>query len=137
MPTYKHYGESCALCGDWHPKRDMAKLYIGEGHNSYPTPRKIGCVCDNCLHKVYDFLEVSERQETERKPKRKNVPKCIGCDFCRQEAFHDGGKMHDYCHHPGLRLSGYKKRWIKSYERANTSPEWCPLRRGLKTDSEE
>lgn len=66
MSTYWLYKEACALCGDYIPARNMNKLYVGESHNSCPTPRKLCCVCDNCIPKLLDHLEVSLPEKTER-----------------------------------------------------------------------
>lgn len=97
MSTYKYFGEHCALCHDWFPKREMTKLYIGESHNSSPTPRKLCCVCDNCFPKLLDYLEVSEPEELEKRPyhpqHRQWCRKCVTyvnktakfCPYCGDE----------------------------------------------------
>lgn len=101
MSTYKYFGEHCALCHDWFPKRDMTKLYIGESHNSCPTPKKLCCVCDYCLPKLYDFLEVSEPEEPEKKP---YTPR----RWCRKCAS-DVGKTAKFCPYCGDELENQKK----------------------------
>ena len=62
--SYKHYTEICSLCGTEHPKRELNKLYISFGHTSVPSPKKICSICDDCLPRLCEVLEISLPDDT-------------------------------------------------------------------------
>lgn len=61
---YEHYTENCSICGGRHPKRDMNKLFIAYGHTSVPSPKKMCSICDECLPKLCEYLEVNAPDDT-------------------------------------------------------------------------
>ena len=63
--TYRYYQDPCALCGKEFPKRDLNKLLMARSHSSVPQARQLCGVCDNCLQKLLDFLEVPSKQNKE------------------------------------------------------------------------
>ena len=73
--SYENYTEECSLCGEKSPKRDMNKLYIAYGHTSVPSPKKLCSICDNCLPKLCDFLEVNAPDDTVHSRYSKNYYK--------------------------------------------------------------
>lgn len=93
--TYKYYQEPCALCGEDFPKRDLHKLMVSPAHISVPNPRRLCGLCDNCLPKLLDFLEVPEPEDKEKRPytPRRWCRKCIRdvgktsifCPYCGEE----------------------------------------------------
>jgi hypothetical protein len=52
------HGE-CQMCNGTYPKREMTKIYYGEAHVSVYNPRLICHICDDCLAKLAEFLEVN------------------------------------------------------------------------------
>ena len=64
--TYQFFRENCALCGADFPKRDLNKILMAPGHTSVSSPKKLCGLCDDCLPKLLDFLEVPEPEEKER-----------------------------------------------------------------------
>lgn len=66
--TYQFFRENCALCGADFPKRDLNKILMAPGHTSAPVPKKLCGICDDCLPKILDFLEVPEPEDKERAP---------------------------------------------------------------------
>ena len=57
--SYMRYTEICSLCGIEQPKRELNKLYISFGHTSVSSPKKICSVCDDCLPRLCEVLEIS------------------------------------------------------------------------------
>lgn len=101
MGTYQYFREPCALCGDYHPMRDMKKIYLGQSHHSCPTPRKLCSVCDNCFPKLLDFLEVPEPEEKETRP-------YTPARYCRK-CYYTVGKTARFCPYCGDELAAQKK----------------------------
>ena len=97
MNTYTYYREPCALCGDELPKRHLNKLMLGEAHSSVPRLKKLCGICDNCLPKLYDFLEVSEPEEPEKRPYKPR-------QWCRK-CGSDVGKTAKFCPYCGDELA--------------------------------
>lgn len=95
--SYKRYRDNCALCGEDFPMRDLNKLLIGASHSSVPSPKTLCKVCDNCLPKLYDFLEVSEPDDP---PERPYKPR----QWCRK-CVHDVGKNARFCPYCGDELA--------------------------------
>lgn len=95
MSTYKYFKENCALCGDEFPMRDLRKLLLSDAHTSVPKTRKLCGICDDCLPKLLDFLEVTEPEDKERRPyaPRQLCRKCYSwagktakfCPYCGDE----------------------------------------------------
>lgn len=95
MNSYTYYREPCSLCGEEFPKRDLNKLMFSAAHDSVPKWKKLCGICDRCLPTLLDFLEVSEPEETERKPysPRQLCRKCYNfagktakfCPYCGDE----------------------------------------------------
>lgn len=101
MGTYRYFREPCALCGEYHPMRDMTRLYLGQSHHSCPTPRKLCAVCDTCFPKLLDFLEVSEPEKPEPRPY--TPPR-----YCRK-CYYTVGKTARFCPYCGDELASQKK----------------------------
>lgn len=94
---YEYYEENCSLCGERKPKRDMNKLYIAYGHTSVPSPRKMCSVCDECLPKLCEFLEVNAPDDTEH---RRKAPKL--CYKCFKYSKSDAA----FCQYCGAKMNG-------------------------------
>ena len=52
------HGE-CQMCNMTYYKRDMTKIYYGEAHVSTTNPRLLCHICDGCLAKLADILEIN------------------------------------------------------------------------------
>ena len=52
------HGE-CQMCNRIYHKREMTKIYYGEAHVSTCNPRLLCHICDNCLAKLLDILEIN------------------------------------------------------------------------------
>lgn len=52
------YGK-CQMCNMIDYKREMTKIYYGEAHVSVYNPRLLCHICDNCLAKLVEILEVN------------------------------------------------------------------------------
>lgn len=98
MGIYQYFRENCAMCGDSLPMRDMNQLKLSKSREINRDFRKLCHVCDNCLPKLLDFLEVSEPEEPERRPytkpqHRQWCRKCVTyvnktakfCPYCGDE----------------------------------------------------
>lgn len=98
--TYQFFRENCALCGADFPKRDLNKLMMAPGHRSVTHPTKLCGICDDCLPKILDFLEVPEPEVKERPytPRR----------YCRK-CYYDVGKTARYCPYCGDKLDSQDK----------------------------
>lgn len=99
--TYRYYREPCALCGEQFPKRDLNKLLMARSHDSVPKTRNLCGLCDNCLPKLLDFLEVPEPEDQERKP-YKPRQLCLKC-------FNFSGKTAKFCPYCGDELATQNK----------------------------
>lgn len=97
MGTYQYFRENCALCGDSLPMRDMNQLKLSKSREINRDFRKLCHVCDNCLPKLLDFLEVSEPEEPERRPYKLR-------QWCRK-CVRDVGKNARYCPYCGDELA--------------------------------
>ena len=93
---YTNYWEPCALCGIQSPKRDLNKILFTRSHVSVTTPKKLCGVCDDCLPKLFDYLEITEPPDAEKKP---FVPR----RWCRK-CVTDVGKTAVFCPYCGDRL---------------------------------
>lgn len=51
--------EICSLCGEVYRKREMNKLYYAPSHYSTYNPRLVCHICDNCLPRLAEYLEVN------------------------------------------------------------------------------
>ena len=98
--TYTYFRENCALCGADLPKRDLNKILMAPGHTSVSTPKKLCGLCDDCLPKLLDFLEVPEPEDKEKKP---YTPR----RWCRR-CNNDVGKTFVFCPYCGDKLEPQK-----------------------------
>ena len=96
MSTYTYYREPCALCGKEFPKRNLNKLMLSTDHSSVPKLKKLCGICDNCLPKLLDYLEVPEPEDTERRPYKPR-------QLCRK-CYNWAGKTAKFCPYCGDRL---------------------------------
>lgn len=98
--SYQFFRENCALCGADFPKRDLNKLMLAPGHLSVTHPTKMCGICDDCLPKLLDFLEVPEPDYKEKpyNPRR----------WCRK-CVRDVGKTAVFCPYCGDELATQQK----------------------------
>ena len=88
--SYRYYTENCSLCGKELPKRELNKLYFSYGHSSVNSPKKLCCVCDDCLPKMCEIFEVSLPDDTVNFTRRRYCKNCykdvskyaLYCQFC-------------------------------------------------------
>ena len=55
------YGE-CQMCNLIDYKREMTKIYYGEAHVSTYSPRLLCHICDNCLARLAEILEINIKE---------------------------------------------------------------------------
>ena len=101
MSTYTYYREPCALCGEEFPKRNLNKLMLSTAHSSVTKLKKLCGICDNCLPKLLDFLEVSMPEDQQRP--YTPAPWCRKCSATV-------GKRAKFCPYCGDKLDSQKKK---------------------------
>lgn len=102
MAHYSHYRENCALCGEWIAKQDMNQLRLSKSGEINRDFRKLCHVCNNCLPKLLDFLEVPEPEAPDRRPYKPR-------QLCRK-CYNFAGNYANYCPHCGNDLNAQDEK---------------------------